>query len=174
MVRTRPRSPSSAAPTPRVTEGYKKKEQGIYESTMPSARWAPWTSSRQGLLGHSYLMLLSRASPVATRCPRPLHGCEKRVELSGSLFRCLPHCYARVVPKRQGKHGAISRVISVVISARSPCTSARVCARLGVWRPTLCTSGRQGQRMLLPWPRFMPKLGAAPIAGSFRISRLNA
>ena len=29
--RTRPRSASSAAPTPRVTEGYKKEEQGIYE-----------------------------------------------------------------------------------------------------------------------------------------------
>jgi hypothetical protein len=26
-------------------EGVKHEEQGIYESTMPSARWAPWTSS---------------------------------------------------------------------------------------------------------------------------------
>ena len=53
-------------------------------------------------------------------------------------------------------------------------TSGLVCANLISWKPMSCISGRQGQRMPRRSPMSMPRLGAAPIAASFPISRLSA
>src|SRR6476661_3703756 len=125
--------------------------------------------ARQGLLGHSYFALLTGHSSRATRTPhyRDLSGPPKDgPDLRPVFILCSRvSCRARR-ERRQALNCAQLRILL--------CTSARVYATLAAWRPTSCISGRQDRRMRLPWPRSMPKLGAAPIAGSSRISRLNA
>jgi hypothetical protein len=61
-------------------EGYKKEKQGIYESTMPSARWAPWTSSST----RTSRSFLSRATKPRLAghdaMPATLHGLNQKIE----------------------------------------------------------------------------------------------
>jgi hypothetical protein len=175
MERSRPRSPSSAARTAKVS---RRKKRASTRSTMPSARWARWTSSST----RTSRFFLSRAIRLAagrsrrelrvtsTRVDQPKDGPDLRpVFFFASRLSCRLRD-ADGVKRSRGRRQALNcEQLRILL-----CTSARVCATLQSWRPTLCISGRQDQRMRLPWPRSMPKPGAAPIAGSSRISRLSA
>src|SRR3974377_374827 len=79
-------------------EGYKKEEQGTKRPTMPGARWAPWTSSST----RTSRSFLSRPTKQPSLVETRVLQTSARVKSesgpdSHPLFRCLPHCSARVV-----------------------------------------------------------------------------
>jgi hypothetical protein len=84
-------------------EGYKKEEQGTKRPTMPGARWAMGTMDIK--LDKDFSVILISRYQVTPRWSRreacrPLHELnQKSGPDSHPLFRCLPHCSARVVPK---------------------------------------------------------------------------